>query len=56
MKVKFHVFVCFVYFPQRRDVVMGTVEPTDSDCEWESDDEEDEEEKVDALAVCRFKL
>ncbi len=30
-------------FEKRREVVTGAVEPTDSDCEWESSDEEDEE-------------
>ncbi|XP_066276280.1 nucleosome assembly protein 1-like 1-B isoform X2 [Branchiostoma lanceolatum] len=30
-------------FERRRDIVTGTVEPTDSDCEWESDEEEEEE-------------
>ncbi len=34
----------------------GTVEPTDSDCEWQSSDEEEEEEKVDALAVCNINF
>ena len=34
-------------------MVTGAVEPTDSDCEWESSDDEDEEtdEKVKELAV-----
>ncbi|XP_078670370.1 nucleosome assembly protein 1-like 1 isoform X2 [Branchiostoma floridae x Branchiostoma belcheri] len=30
-------------FERRRDIVTGTVEPTDSDCEWESDEEEEED-------------
>nr|XP_054761554.1 nucleosome assembly protein 1-like 1 [Lytechinus pictus] len=32
-------------YDKRRDVVTGTVEPTDSDCEWESSDDEEEEEE-----------
>lgn len=28
---------------QRRDVITGTVEPTDEECEWQSDREEEEE-------------
>lgn len=28
---------------QRRDIVTGTVEPTDEECEWHSDREEEEE-------------
>lgn len=27
---------------QRRDIVTGTVEPTDAECEWHSDREEEE--------------
>ena len=30
-------------YEKRRDVVAGGIEPTDSDCDWPSDDEEDEE-------------
>ncbi|XP_071809772.1 nucleosome assembly protein 1-like 1 isoform X2 [Asterias amurensis] len=30
-------------FEKRREVVTGAVEPTDSDCEWESSDEEEED-------------
>ncbi|XP_033646059.1 nucleosome assembly protein 1-like 1 isoform X1 [Asterias rubens] len=39
-------------FEKRREVVTGAVEPTDSDCEWESSDEEEEDtdEKVNTLA------
>uniref|UniRef100_A0A3B4ADF9 Uncharacterized protein n=1 Tax=Periophthalmus magnuspinnatus TaxID=409849 RepID=A0A3B4ADF9_9GOBI len=38
-------------FDKRRDIVTGTVEPTDEECEWQSDrDEEDE------LATLRKKL
>lgn len=29
--------------PQRRDVVSGAVEPTDEECEWPSDKDEEEE-------------
>ncbi|XP_072033946.1 nucleosome assembly protein 1-like 1 isoform X2 [Amphiura filiformis] len=32
-------------YDKRRDVVIGTVEPTDSDCEWVSSEDEEEEEK-----------
>lgn len=28
---------------QRREIVTGTVEPTDEECEWTSDREEEEE-------------
>lgn len=28
---------------RRRDIVTGSIEPTDSDCEWPSDEEDDEE-------------
>ena len=30
-------------FFQRRDVITGTVEPTDEECEWQSDREEEED-------------
>ncbi|KPP70285.1 nucleosome assembly protein 1-like 4-like [Scleropages formosus] len=30
-------------FDKRRDVITGTVEPTDAECEWRSDHEEEEE-------------
>ncbi|KAL4613461.1 nucleosome assembly protein 1-like 4 isoform X1 [Arapaima gigas] len=30
-------------FDKRRDVITGTVEPTDAECEWHSDHEEEEE-------------
>ena len=33
--------VC-VCVSQRRDIVTGTVEPTDEECEWQSDREEEE--------------
>lgn len=32
-------------FERRKDILNGTVEPTDSDCDWPSDEEEEEEEK-----------
>lgn len=32
---------CFV--SQRRDIVTGSVEPTDDECEWQSDRDEEEE-------------
>jgi hypothetical protein len=31
-------------FFQRRDVITGTVEPTDEECEWQSDREEEEDD------------
>uniref|UniRef100_A0A4W3I9T2 Nucleosome assembly protein 1-like 4b n=1 Tax=Callorhinchus milii TaxID=7868 RepID=A0A4W3I9T2_CALMI len=31
------------YFEKRREVITGSVEPTDSECEWHSDKEEEEE-------------
>ncbi|CAL9697312.1 unnamed protein product [Knipowitschia caucasica] len=34
-------------FDKRRDIVTGTVEPTDEECEWQSDKDEDDE-----LAEC----
>lgn len=40
--------VC-VFYPQRRDVVTATVEPTDEDCEWHNDREEEEELAVSEL-------
>lgn len=36
-------YCAFLCISQRRDVVTGTVEPTDEDCEWQSDREEEEE-------------
>merc|ERR1719334_749746 len=30
------------FFDRRREIVNGDIEPTDEDCEWESDDDEDE--------------
>ena len=35
------IFCLFVF--QRRTVVTGAVEPTDEECEWHSDREEDED-------------
>ena len=39
------------FFFQRREILNGNVEPTDSDCDWPSDEEEDEE-----LVVCRKRV
>ena len=49
----FFIIKVMVFVLQRKEVVTGAVEPTDSDCEWESSDDDDEEtdEKVNALAV-----
>lgn len=43
--------VTFVFFfvSQRRDIVTGTVEPTDEECEWHSDRDEEEELAVSTL-------
>lgn len=38
-----------VCLSQRRDIVTGTVEPTDEECEWHSDREEEEELAVSTL-------
>lgn len=50
--------VCFVYFflhvvgLQRKSIVTGTVEPTDEECEWQSEsDHEDEELAVSIRTV-----
>lgn len=37
---------------QRRDIVTGTVEPTDEECEWHSDREEEEELAVSTALIC----
>ena len=37
-------------FEKRRSILTGGIEPTDSDCDWPSDDEEDEELAGDAKA------
>lgn len=38
------VCVCLRRFvSQRRDIVTGSVEPTDDECEWQSDRDEEEE-------------
>ena len=42
-----HVWRCLTHlsmFFQRRDVITGTVEPTDEECEWQSDREEEEDD------------
>ena len=31
---------------QRQEIVNGGIEPTDSDCDWPSDDENEEEKKL----------
>lgn len=42
-------FYCnFLCVSQRRQIVTGTVEPTDEECEWTSDREEEEELAVSA--------
>ncbi|XP_025086632.1 nucleosome assembly protein 1-like 1 isoform X3 [Pomacea canaliculata] len=33
-------------FDKRRDIVTGTVEPTEEECDWPSDDEKEEENKL----------
>lgn len=33
-------------FERRRDIVNAAIEPTDSDCEWPSDEEDEEEAKI----------
>lgn len=44
-KLCFYVYICVL---QRREIVTGTVEPTDEECEWTSDREEEEELAVSA--------
>lgn len=41
--------LCFV--SQRREIVTGTVEPTDEECEWQSDREEEEELAVSTTVI-----
>ena len=41
---------------QRRDIVNGGTEPTDSDCEWPSDEEDDEEEVKLAVRIMLLSL
>ena len=31
---------------QRHEIITGGIEPTDSDCDWPSDDENEEEKKL----------
>jgi len=38
-------------FEKRKQILTGNVEPTDAECEWESDEEEEDENKEDKLAV-----
>lgn len=40
---------------QRRDIVTGTVEPTEEECDWPSDDEKEEENKL-AVSVRTFSF
>ena len=35
---------------QRKDVINGSVEPTDSDCDWPSDEEEEDEANLSVKA------
>lgn len=35
--------MCVCHVSQRRDYVTGQVEPTDEECEWHSDRDEEEE-------------
>ena len=42
-----------VYF-QRQEIVTGNIEPTDSDCDWPSDDEEGEDEKLAVSVTCVY--
>lgn len=44
--------VCVCHVSQRRDIVTGTVEPTDEECEWHSDREEEEELAVSTALIC----
>ena len=37
---------------QRRDIVTGTVEPTDEECEWHSDRDEEDELAVSSALIC----
>ena len=36
---------------QRNEIVSGGIEPTDSDCDWPSDDETEEEKKLIVIFV-----
>lgn len=47
--------MCTCHVSQRRDIVTGTVEPTDEECEWHSDREEEEELAV-STAFISFSL
>ena len=42
-----------MYF-QRQEIVTGNIEPTDSDCDWPSDDEEGEDEKLAVSVTCVY--
>jgi len=48
-----HIFTtyCLVMYMlvllQRRDIVMGSYEPTDKECEWKDEDEDDEDDDKD---------
>lgn len=43
--------VCLLSF-QREKIVNGKVEPTDEECDWPSDDEDEEEEVSQDLELC----
>lgn len=45
MTIVFYSYCIFTHF-QRREIVTGNIEPTDSDCDWPSDDEDAEEQKL----------
>ena len=38
--------IVFVVYLQRKDIVGGGVEPTDSDCDWPSDEEDEDDEEL----------
>ena len=41
------VFNSYMFcYLQRRDIINAGIEPTDSDCEWPSDEEDEEEVKL----------
>jgi nucleosome assembly protein 1-like 1 len=33
-------------YEKRKDIIIGSIEPTDSDCEWESDDDDGDDDDV----------
>ena len=50
-RISTYLVITVLFVLQRNEIVSGGIEPTDSDCDWPSDDETEEEKKLIVIFV-----